>query len=205
MIMSQHIILSLHDWRAASSGGGPDTSRNLTSNHELGPVSYAGHYPGGAGTNVVVGPNGRRVGPLGASAGAGVPGFNSHSNPNAITSVQLGGARDNNRRNSKHANSQNGTKSFMKDFVRSKRGSSEEDLEETASGALEIRVQVDEEVKLDYDSMYPGGDLTPNDNVSYTVYFSYPPFPDGWRMALYSSCGVDGLLMCVRVSLGSAF
>lgn len=149
MIMSQHIILSLHDWRSVSSGGGHDTSRNPTSVHELGPMSYANHYPGGPSVHAS---NARRAG---TTAG---------SQPTTV--LQLGNNNNNGRRSSRHAGNNNGSRSFMKDFVRSKR-SSEDDVDNDVNGApLEIRVQVDEEVKLDYDAMYPDESRDHKDPVS---------------------------------------
>lgn len=194
MIMSQHIILSLHDWRATSSGAGqPETS-----NHELGPVSYAGHYPGGP--SVGGGAGGRRPGQLGAAQNSSVvPGFSSHSNPNAIKSVQLG--RD--RRNSRVLESQNGVRSFM----RSKRGSSEEgEDEERGNRPLEIKVNVEEEVKLDYDSMYtdPDADLAGRDRHEVSFCFVVLGCADGgltWHSVFRARRLIASTLLCDRALL----
>lgn len=149
MIMSQHIILSLHDWRAISTGS--------PSSHEMGPVSYAGNghtTTGGGGGSGGIGGRLRNLGTnRGASQAASpsIPGGHEvyGGTTSSITfepAVANGG-----RRGSKHGVSQSPhSRSVVKEFVRSRKGSSEDEHE----GPLEIRVQVQEEVKLDYDSVY---------------------------------------------------
>lgn len=140
MIMSQHIILSLHDWRAVSTG-------NQSSNHEMGPVSFAGGNNSGT-----TGAIGRLRNMRGLShPSPTTTGGNDDYTRSAVKFEP--NTTHPNRRNSKH---QIGSRSVVKDFVRSKRGSSEEGDHD--QGPLEIRVQVQEEVKLDYDAVYADPD-----------------------------------------------
>lgn len=153
MIMSQHIILSLHDWRSISTGS--------PSSHEMGPVSYAGNGH----TTSGIGGIGGRLRNLGANRGGvshvistNTPGGGPDVYNGTASSVTFeGGIPNSGRRGSKHgivgvgATGQSPhSRSVVKDFVRSRKGSSEDELD----SPLEIRVQVQEEVKLDYDSVY---------------------------------------------------
>lgn len=156
MIMSQHIILSLHDWRAAST--------NSPSSHELGPVSYAGNGHSASGI-------GGRLRNLGTNRGTISVPAGPEVYAGVTSTVTFEGGPGAGRRGSKHVISpalSPHTQSVVKDFVRSRKESSEDGL----NGPLEVRVQVQEEVKLDYDSVYTdSADLNSRPVVSNAPFF----------------------------------
>ncbi|KAF8321354.1 hypothetical protein DL93DRAFT_2073226 [Clavulina sp. PMI_390] len=148
MIMSQHIILSLHNWRAAST--------NSPSSHELGPVSYAGHAPTHNGHDNSVMGRLRNMGHNGNSRrDGGKDGFHGTTSVTFNADVAHRQSRTVGTMPSISDQPTTQSRSVVRDFVRTTRkGSSENET------PLEIRIEVQEDIKMDDDAL----SLDPNDH-----------------------------------------
>lgn len=115
-----------------------------------------------------------------SSGAPGVESYAAHTN-----TISFEPSMPTGRRNSKLGMVNAGTggqsphaRSVVKDFVRSRKGSSEDEHE----GPLEIRVQVQEDVKLDYDSVYTDPSNPSRTGVSYHYDLRLPTFANPRRL-----------------------
>jgi len=147
MVMSQHIILSLHDWRAVSACH--------SCSHELAHISPIGNHgntihPGGGGTGVSAG----RLRNLSTNIGSSPSPHHGFSSPTTFTGIDFvassitfdeeGGS---NNHLSKHHHPP--SRSLVREFVSSRKTMEEEDRDIP----VEVRVQIEEELKNDYNSV----------------------------------------------------